>query len=456
MLLAAASFSCIRDEEAGIVSAEKKMRLSITTRTLGPDIDVRIIIADAVTGVVRFNKYPVSAGPGGLYPVDVPAGWFNFYVVANEPARLTPLLDEVRRQEHIYPLTIGFSEIPDVENFQSQLSTTNIPVIGYLMVGIRAKGSDPEQGEASTDYGNTWNPVINVDAQRLASKISLSLRKQTPRTADRVVINNVRLTNIPDYGYLVPKAYDGASFSTAEPADFAAGQTFSQNSTAYTPVFADLIIPEYVMATPSDADKAVCICIEATYEQKKVLYYIPVRGNLHIADYSLKRNRHYVIRGTITTQGEMIYIPEVRYEVAGWNDANSGNPDFVEENAITFRSEWAAGTIVSGREVLVSNNGWVECEFTLTHPLNATWTATLTNPADFEFDTTGGAVSYGRARPGEPYTIRIRPRRSMDTGIALTQFYITVNNGLGKNVELNLPGEVVGTGNRYTIYQTPY
>lgn len=448
------AFSCLRDEQAGMMQeGQKKLYMSIGTRALDPAIDLRIIATDAMHRWATINKYPVSPDPvSGEYTIAIPEGLFNIYVLANEPVRLTSLLDQVHFQTDIFPLTLEFTEIPNVENPVNSQSATNIPLLAAATCLIRRSESDPRRAEVSKDHGTTWESSLHLGAERLASKISLDLRKQTPDSADRVTINNISLTNIPKHGYVMPRAYTEDAFTTVQPSDFGGGVVFSQNSADYTKIFSDLIIPEYIMQTPSDEDKAVCICIEATYNQKNVLYYIPVRGNLNISDYSLKRNRHYIIKGTITTEGELVFVPEVRYEVADWTDAESNN-NFEENPPIIFAAAWANGTIVSSPYVVIRNNEVAEFYFMLNTPENATWTASLTNPQDFEFDTVGG-VTFGKAVIGNIYTIRIKPRRDIELNSVLSEFYITVNTGSGQSTELDLPNAVVGN-NRYKIIHIP-
>jgi len=176
-----------------------------------------------------------------------------------------------------------------------------------------------------------------------------------------------------------------------------------------------------------------------------------VRGDLKVEDYSLQRNKHYLVMATIRSEGEIVYMPDVRYRVLDWEDATGG---FDIGKSITFDSRWAPGTPYSGNNVAVYNHGILEYKFTLTRPAGAVWSAVLTNPFDFEFDYSGDAVSNGVTAEAVERTIRIRPRRETSQNGIRTEFYITVKNGT-QFVELDLPNDLVGGGNRYVITQIP-
>lgn len=461
LMILPATWSCTRDK--GVLpsgnSGLKPLQIDIETRALEPGIDLRIIMTDAFTGDIAVNDYPAKAhSASGNYYVDVTDGFWNIYILANEPVRLTSALDDARTQADILPLTVNFSEIPLKENPGEGTPTeTNIPVIYYATARVRQSDSDPEKGELSIQDGSTWGPwshIAQANVQRLASKVSLNMNKRTPQGSDRVTITNVELSNIPDFGYLLQKPYTSGVTHTVTPADFTSGKTFSQNSDTFEPIFSDLIIPEYRMQQISNKDKAVSIKIEAEYNGTSTVYYVPVRRTADEEDYELLRNNHYVINATLNTKGDLGYLPEVKYQVADWTEAGGGTSGSIGENAITFSGSWKNNPLVSGNTVTVlgAQNHTAEYSFTLTHPQNATWTAALSNNTDFELisDPGNNVVSSGKTRPGSPYTIRIKPRNSVTSPIS-THFNITVNYENGKTVELNLTEATEGTTNQYII-----
>ena len=72
----------------------------------------------------------------------------------------------------------------------------------------------------------------------------------------------------------------------------------------------------------------------------------------------------------------------------------------------------------------------------------------MSNPYDFEFSTSGGAVSAGELRTD--YTISIKPRYAQGSEERKTEFYITVG---GVEIPLLQSSVLIGTGNRIVIKQ---
>lgn len=448
--------SCSTEEVIHDIS-NMAVDMNISTRSLDPAVKLRIIVAEKRNNKIIINTYPASADPSdGEYKIRLQTGEYYFYLLANEPERLTPFLSQITNRSQLSGLDIRANELPEEElPLGNSLSATNIPSLGMRAAVVRAKSGSENIGEISSDNGNSWSNTLEVGLERLAIKLSFYLRKLTPNANDNLIIRNVSLINIPGYGHILNESYRGTNFQTLSPCEEMSGFLFSSNSNNYQGFFDGLILPEYIMSDPTNGDMAITVKIEATYNGKNVLYHVPIRKSLQEANYSLKRNLHYIIPTTITTQGEVIYIPEVSYQVANWDDAID-DPSFIEAHTIRFTANWAGGTNIDipAREVHVGNGKYVEYHFTLAQPSTASWTAVLTNPIDFMFDDSNGAVSHGRTKEGETYIIRIKPRRETSLNDIKTEFFITVNNGVG-NVELNLPESHVGTGNRYTIIQIP-
>lgn len=446
--------SCTNDMEyTGSMSGEE-VYMNLSTRTLDPSMtEVRIIVTDDLSGQVLINEYPAQpVESSGEYKLSIRTGQLNFYMILNEPAALTPKLSAVKHNSAISALILNTADLPDDEPIDDSITQTNLPAMGWTKAMIRATSGTPAHGEASVDGGSTWSNTLHMSLERIAAKITLALRKKSSTDSDVITINKVSLTHVPQYEYLLPKAYESAEFNSPVLYN-ASALHFLSNTEYYTKVFADFVIPEYLPANPADEEMALCLKIEARYNHKNVIYYLPVRKDLGIEEYSIQRNQHYLIKATMATEGETVYIPEVKYQVADWWD-NIIESEFLEESAITFSRSWGADTDLTNTNVRIENHGAADFYFTLSRPLNSSWTATLTNPIDFMFDLTDGAVSGGTAREGYEYKIRIKPRRETQLNGVKTEFFITVNNGAG-NVELNLPSESVGTKSRYTIIQTP-
>ena len=444
--------SCAPEIEEQKMMYEEEVYMNISTRSLDPSMtQVRIIVTNTSSGQVLINKYPAQPESSGEYKLPVQTGLLNFYVVLNEPSSLTPELSAIKLNSDLPSLLLNRTELPVFEAIGNSTVQTNLPAFGWTKALIRASSGTIKYGEASIDGGSTWTKSLHIRLERVATKISLALRKKTTVDSDKVTIKKITAVNVPQYEYLLPKVYESQEFDL--PLVYNTPLELTNNADSYTKAFTDCIMPEYIPADPTDENMALCLKIEADYNQKSVIYHIPVRENINLKNYSLKRNNHYLIRATIATEGEVLHIPEIKYQVADWSDT-SIESEFIEENAITFSQRWETGTPVNGTEVRIENNGQVDFYFTLSHPKGGSWAATLTNTIDFMFDDTDGAVSGGSTREGYEYKIRIKPRREIQFKEAKTEFYITVNNGNG-NTELNLPNQSVGTTSRYTIIQKP-
>ncbi|NDV59334.1 hypothetical protein [Bacteroides sp. 519] len=442
--------SCAEEEVQG---RYEEVYMNIATRSLDPTMtEVRIIATDALSGQVLINEYLAQREASGDYKLSVRTGQLNFYVVLNEPSALTPKLSAIQHHSAISSLILNSEDLPVAEPVDDSTTQTNLPAIGWTRALIRAASEGNKYGEASVDGGVNWNNSVTISLERMAAKVTFAVRKNTPVANDEITINKISITNVPQYEYLIPKAYNSQQFDT--PLVYDSPLKLSANQSAYTRLLESYIIPEYLLTNVADKDMALSLKLEAEYKQRKVLYYIPIRENLDLEDYTIKRNNHYIIKATIVTEGETIYIPEINYQVAEWLDAGT-ETEFLEETAITFSRHWETNTNINGTDIRIDSDGYAEFYFTLLRPKGCTWTATLTNNIDFIFDNTHEAVSGGIARDGYEYKIRIKPRRETQLNDIKTEFYITVNNGIN-NVELNLPNQSTGTKSRYTIIQTPY
>ncbi|NDV66883.1 hypothetical protein [Bacteroides sp. 224] len=444
--------SCGNESEEQAVMPLEEVYMNISTRILDPSMTkVRIIVADELSGQILLNEYPVQPEEStGEYKLSVRTGQLNFYVILNEPITLTSQLSGIKHHSAISVLKLNGVDLPSEEPIDDSSEQTNLPAMGMVKALVRASGSIPGAGEASIDGGVSWSNTLNIDLQRLAAKVTLALRKKTLKQ-DMIIVNKVSLTHIPYYEYLLPKAYAALQFESPLVYNTAA-LSFTEDTEYYTKVFTDYIIPEYIPTDPANKEMALCVKVEAKYNQRNVVYYIPVRADLDVEDYSIKRNNHYLLKATLTTVGETTFVPEISYQVANWSDVIMES-EFLEETAITFSRRWG-NTAITDTDIHIGNNEYLEFYFTLSRPKGSTWAATLTNGIDFMFDETDGAVSSGIAREGYEYKIRIKPRRETQLNGIKTDFYITVNNGMG-NVELNLPNQSVGTKSRYTIIQIP-
>lgn len=422
---------------------------------------VRIIVTNALNGQILENQYPaIPSATTDKYNIKVQTGKLNFYILANEPARLTPTLNALTHQMQLQNMQLQYSELPANEEAYQNDRATNLPAMEIISAEVRSvQTGNTLSCEITTDNGSTWNSSLVINLKRLASKISLHLRKNTENENAVLTIQKVEIINIPVYSYLLKQSYTAPDLLTLTAYDEISGLALTENADLsqtnnYTTVFENTITPEYILAD-NTIDNAVIVRLQVNYNNEKtVSYQIPVKTGESGSNYSLERNTHYIIKATITSEGELIFMPEVKYEIADWNDAG-GDISFVENHLINYTASWVANTNIVDRNVYVENNEYAEYNFKLSYPSGALWSATITNPIDFILDDTDGAVSSGIADSEKTYKIRICPRRhDVSVSNVKTEFYITINNGL-EYIELNLSGSGTGIGNRYVINQIP-
>lgn len=177
-------------------------------------------------------------------------------------------------------------------------------------------------------------------------------------------------------------------------------------------------------------------------------------------EYAIVRNNIYQLDiqsiediGTETPEDYGLYLT---CTVNEWISGDDMTIDFSDN----FKGEITA---VDVKEKTFDNIGYVivaysmdnqpreaQFNFTMENPVGMTWTAHLSNPADFEF-----AGSYYGTGGGGPVTLRIRPRRAFEEGeIRTTELYITT--GVSNDpVDFNTEGTVFpGDGNSIRIRQT--
>ena len=371
-------------------------------------------------------------------------GRYKICVIANETEAMATSLATIAKLSDLDAVTVSTpTQESDLVLFQA------------VDIMLRPLSSVPEQAQVSVDGGINWvsPPVVNANLERVASKISLSIKKKTGN-GDKFDIKKVELINLATNSHLLPDhAYTG-ELNTEAPFESPSVVSFI-NDNETKPVFMNHIVPEYLLPSPSSPDNAAALVIIADYTQtggttKEVTYMVPVLGK-DATNYSLKRNCHYNITATITQSAETFFILNIEYEVQPWTYVGNGS---FEAGAVTFSGKWEDDTDMTGNSIAVSNNTSVTYEFTLNFPPGATWMAQLTNFQDFDFDMNNNGIRTGTAAEGVVNKIRVRPHAAVLTNDITTEFYITVFNGI-EYVELNLTGSGTGEGNRFIIKQNP-
>lgn len=444
------------ESDAAPLGLEIKTRGLVGSTVEGVTISsLRLIAVRLNADYVVFNKTTLNGGLSdqggatnvGSFLASLKPGHYQIHAIANETSAMTTLLQNVVDTDDIRAVTV-----------QGPYTEPNLVMYASKRIEIRPLGNNIAQttAEVKEDGESVWKSALPLTLERMAVKISLGIKKITTNPADQFRVKKVEVVQLPQNSYLMPKNYTGALANVATIYNNATGMLFSTNAAPSDPVTqvgSGVIVPEYLLGV-QDPEFAAIIQISATYNNVDVLYRIPVRRNLSVADYSLYRDCHYMVNLTITKAGDVDYNPYVEYSVGGWTDATG--EEINVGGTITFSGTWAAGTtIVNTKTVAVYNNGYVEYQFVLINPSGATWFASLSNGLDFAFDYSDSAVSSGNARPGHTYTIRIKPLRTVSVSGVQTQFYITVISG-STPVEIDLLNGAPGSNNRLVVTQIPY
>lgn len=451
ILISCLIFGCTKELISSPVD-DVMFALKVAPRTsVGENLDgvtirsLRIIVVDVrFDNIIRINRLidQQEEEATGLV-LNLQQGAYKVCVIANETSAMKPFLE-------------SSTNLSDISNITLITPTTENDLVLYKNVDflLRKQSVNPEEALVSVDGGNSWNSpsTIDIKLERVASKISLFIKKNTVNVNDKFEIKKVELVNIPGHTYLIPgKAYSGdlhRELSFYEDP----GVSFVSNGET-NPIFTDYIIPEYILSNPGSSLDASSFIITASYTKygtpsQDVEYMIPVLGQ-DAANYSIDRNTHYKVTATIVQSMEIDHPLSVEYEVSKWDIAGNGSFDMGE---ITSSGNWAPDTNLADGIVEVANNTSAAYEFTLSFPPGAKWKAQLSNFLDFDFDLSGGAVREGIAQEGVGCKIKVTPRRAVSTNDVMTEFYITVDNGI-ENIELDLTKN--GTGKRYIIKQIP-
>lgn len=140
----------------------------------------------------------------------------------------------------------------------------------------------------------------------------------------KLVIQKVSVKNVPSYGYLIPKPYDGTTFKEI---DGNLSQPATPSATSYT-ASAQVLIPEYLRAS-AEAQKVMLVVTADRYKDGKRLgsseYEVPVGNAIatgaDLNDYNIDRNKVYTFSFTrLTGAGTQVDDWVVDKSVTTWED----------------------------------------------------------------------------------------------------------------------------------------
>lgn len=437
--------SCLNDD---IVEEERErgliiMNLSGDTRAAGDVLflnddrieKVRFLVF--VNGVLEKNNLFTAGETTFINPfvLNVATGTKDIYVVANESATLTPLLQTVTNKATLFSLLAD--------------EITTSPTLPLVMTGSALNVSVIEQIEPARNE-------TQVTLTRVAAKVSLNLKKGD------LVDNDVQITKVS----LLSNAGKTTLFPTPPSTASVAPQSYWDFTKTLTPWVLNSTLSAntelgniylYENITGGDKTNATQLEIEALYNNIPTTYRVylnenvssaPNPGDANLSEttpsdhlYSLRRGYHYRVNGTIVSMGEFDGLIHST-NVLPWEKLES---EVLYERVFAINPH---PTTTNRTYTVANTTDLVTFTFTLSNPIGSTWVAQLSNPIDFEFSTSGGAVSAGGLRT--EYTISIKPRNVQGDTERSTEFYITVS---GFEIPLLQSSDQIGAGNRIEIKQ---
>ena len=379
-----------------------------------------------ISGETQFNN---------PFVLEVVTGVKDIYVVANESEGLSTQLASVTTM----------SELKGI--MAETISETSGPLSLPLVMTGSQTGVTVDVVEEPTR--NTANVILT----RIASKISLKFKKDTD--ADVLItkvslLNNSGETTIWDNGVLnngVNNWNWNHNLSTPLSLQTAASGVEGKEN-----------IYLYENLTNGDITKATQLEVEALYNSVPTKYRVYINENITIPGsgiagdpnssvtdpsnhlYSLKRNYHYQLNGTIIDIGEFDGLT-LTTNVLPWDKLQS---------SISFERIFTISPTptTQNKTYTVDSNGEVKFTFKLTSPIDASWVANLTDIANFEF------VGTSQGSTDDEVTITIKAKNNSVTEDHTTEFYINVEyGGMWSELPLLSGSDLIGEGNRVVISQ---
>lgn len=435
LLLAAGLAACNKeDKPVGPDSDElATVKLSLA--------DVEMRAGDLYSGedlIKKVRIYVFREGAGGLLVVDnqklytsgetdftnpftisAHAGLRQVYVIANEPDALKTQLDRV-----VFKHELDALQLPVMEASVAQ---------PFTMTGM---------AEATLDPNNTVTATVSL--VRAVAKITLDI-KQATSTDDQVKIVGVSiLRNAKNSTLLQGTAKPTALWDwSATPAP-ALQLVNNGDLQDLIPDATPLYVYENLGSVADTAGRATQLVVEALYNGVKTRYYGYVNDATTATDhhFSIHRNHHYKLSGTITKMGEFSSLL-LTTQVLPWT-VEQLHEDFLRPIATSLNpanafSPQAQNYATYGSTAFVLQIG-------IKGAPGSKWQATLTNGLEFALEEAGGAVTEGNA-DGTVYTVKVKATKPATGNERKTMLYFTVD---GKKVVLN-PNE---TDHQVTITVT--
>ena len=372
--------SCELEDKMGkYTSGDNPVEVELVTRniTLGGSESgvtlkrLRVIAVAKNSGKVEMNRRtdlsaPSSSGlehAGGVFKLYLRPGDYDLFVIGNETTGMNSALT-------------GEPSLSEIKSVPVTLpaDTTEFVVCKHLDIRIRnSSSSTPVTGEVSVDEGLTWNSAFSVELERIASKASLEIRKNTD---EDIKIRQVTVKQLPSFSFLSPSAYplsggltvtDMRSFST--PVSIA-GEKDVPSGYSYTSVVQgknSFILPEYIWNNTAGKGRASFMEIEAERNGVSETWQILLGKSTDIpADYSLGRNTYYRYMLTVNPLNVDVNVSVEPWQNTAAYDTIPGAKivfsrvnvgySYASESAVTFTTKNLPPVSVSLSPVLYAYN----------------------------------------------------------------------------------------------------
>lgn len=339
------------------------------------------------------------------FTISAHAGPRQIYVIANEPDALTTKLDKILFKKELEDM-----QAPDVNGPIARPFT----MTGMATVTLNLQGT----------------VEVGISLNRIAAKITLDIKQVTPGS-DVIKITKVQILRNAKNSRLL----EG---STSNPTGYwnwanAYDLPLTNNGSAQSIIQASapLYVYENIGSESDSSGRATQLVVEALYNGIKTRYYAYVNDKTTMMEeddhhYSIHRNHHYKLDGTITKIGEFSSLL-LTTTVLPWTVENLDygflvpyvaeiNPHAVitQDNVVTFENSLSFTVRIKGRD-------------------GSRWKATLDNGLEFGFDS-GSAID-GAADGTTVYTIKVKALKPNGIGIQRrTNLFFTVD---GKKVILD-------------------
>lgn len=380
-------------------------------------------------GTIEKNELFTSGDAAFVNPfrVSISTGTKDVYIVANETSGLTPQL-------------VAVNSLTNFESLLAQPITTvlNLPL---LMVGEIL----------SVDIVAKQLYAEDITLKRVAAKIKLQFKKDT--SAD-VRITGVKLLKNTGKTVLVE---GGTTISGQNYWDYSFPLGLNLTlTTDYQFISGSETVYVYENLTGGNNENATRLEVDALYNGIQTKYRVFINENVSspvnsgdpnssvvdLSDhlYSIKRNYSYVLSGTIQNMGEFDGF-SLETNVLPWEKIES---EVLYDWVFVMDPRPATA---NKTYIVNSMSDEITFSFKLTNPLEASWTANLTNPTDFEIINYQGTID-------QEVIIKVKARNDQSSSERRTELYINAQYG-GNSAEIPLlsGSTLIGTGNRIVIRQ---